>query len=99
MKRQEKAKREVESNVPEEVGMVETFEVPMTSASPMKCAHSIFRVSPGNPYLLTLLAATDFQRGNEHLIQDRPIRICSLRHVSLNLRSGCYEVRTCKLRF
>lgn len=99
--RQKKAKRRAESNVPEEIGVVDTFEVPMTPTSFVRCAHSIFRVSPGDPSLLhelTLLATIYFQRGNEHRIHDRLIRICSLRHVWLSLSSGCYEMRTCKLR-
>lgn len=69
--------------------MADTFEVSIAPASHMRCAHLTFRMSPGNASLLrdlTLLALTDFQRGNEHLIQARPIRICFLRHVLMTLR-------------
>lgn len=82
--RQQKAKRRVGSNVPEKVGMLGTFEVSVASASHVRCAHPTLRMRPGNPSVLrdlTLLATTDSQRGNERLIQARPVRIRFLRHV------------------
>lgn len=85
--RQQKPKRRVRSNVPEEVGMADTFEVSIAPASHMRCAHLTFSMSPGNASLLcdlTLLATTDFQGGDEHFIQARPIRICFLRHVLID---------------